>query len=98
MHSNRFLSPGSRIQRPAPGRWLGGYDDDRSNFDDDEQPHIDRYGDWRIPDDPDDDEPFDPEPSSDGYDDFDFDSDFSTDDADLAENPPDEFWNEADWD
>ncbi|HEY2881080.1 MAG TPA: hypothetical protein VGJ15_01575 [Pirellulales bacterium] len=101
MSTNRFLSRHSsnssrhRNRLPASGRWLGGYDDDRDTAgdDDEDQPSVGRWDDWRFPDDPDDDERFDPEPSPDGYDDFDFDHDA---DADELENPPDEFWNEAD--
>jgi hypothetical protein len=77
-------------RRSAFGLAALGQDD----FDDDDSdnPWLDSQ-DWDAADDAEDEGTFDPEPSSDDFDDdFDFDQ-F----PDESECPPEELWNDADW-
>jgi hypothetical protein len=82
-----FVVPRLGRDLSSPHLFRGGFDDEDDDTDDDcWNPEY-----W---DDPEDADEFDPEPTSDvGDDDFDWDDD----DFDETEPPPDDLWNDADW-
>ncbi len=71
---------------------LAAFDQDDFDDDDFENPWLDSQ-DWDAADDAEDEGTFDPEPSSDEFDD-DFDLDQFPDESEC---PPEELWNDADW-